>query len=58
MTADRSPEEQAAVDAAAAFAAALAGRPLTRRQQQLADRAAAVARRLAKLDRNRKAGVR
>lgn len=49
---------RAMADAAAAFAAELASKPLTRDQQRMADRAARVASRLLKLEEQRKAGRR
>jgi hypothetical protein len=47
---------QAMADAAAALAAELASRPLTRQQQAMADRAARITQRLLHLEENRKAG--
>jgi hypothetical protein len=62
MTADPDDQDQdlaaqrAMADAAAAIAAELASRPLTREQQRMADRAARVTRRLAHLERNKREG--
>jgi predicted protein tyrosine phosphatase len=56
VTAEELAAQQATVDAAAALAAELATRPLTRQQQAMADRAARVMRRLDHLEQNRREG--
>jgi hypothetical protein len=58
MTAEELAAQQAMADVAAELAAELATRPLTREQQQMADKAARVMRRLDHLERNRQEGRR
>jgi hypothetical protein len=58
VTAEELAAQRATADAAAALAAELANKPLTREQQRMADRAARIARRLIHLDEQRKAGRR
>jgi hypothetical protein len=58
VTAEERAAQRATADAAAAFAAELATKPLTPAQQALATRAARVASRLLKLEQQRKAGSR
>jgi hypothetical protein len=56
MTAEERAAQQAMAEVAAAVAAELATRPLTRQQQAMADRAGRIMRRLDHLERNKREG--